>query len=98
MGLPYSGSMTHVLWVKLEQSDVIPNAELRWRVGVVDPTVVVEICSIGRWEIAGIPAGARDESGQILPHMSIGHSELPPHGRVYLVPEQSGLADLTDTV
>lgn len=77
--------MTHIIWVKPEDSTDLPGAEIRGRVGIDDSTVVVEVHSVSRWEIVSIPEGARDESGRVLPGMSIGHSVLPPEGRVFLV-------------
>ena len=47
--------------------------------------VGVETATLGKWGTTTIPAGARDESGSILPLMTLGYTELPPEGRVFLL-------------
>jgi hypothetical protein len=75
------------LWVKRDDSPTVPDSVLRGRAGVDDAAVEVETKAVGRWDIAAIPAGARDESGSVLPPMNVGYAELPPEGRVFLLEE-----------
>jgi hypothetical protein len=75
------------LWVKREDSPTLPDSVLRGRAGV-DPAaeeVEVEIKAVGKWGNVSIPAGARDESGSVLPPLNVGHPELPPEGKVFLL-------------
>lgn len=75
------------MWVKRDDSPTVPDSVLRGRAGVDDAAVEVETKAVGRWDIAAIPAGARDESGSVLPLMNVGYAELPPEGRVFLLEE-----------
>ena len=74
-----------MIWVKRDDSDAISDNVLRERAGVEDTLVEVETRALGKWNIATIPAGARDESGTVLPIMNVGYSQLPPDGRVFIV-------------
>lgn len=75
------------MWVKRDDSPTVPDSVLRGRAGVDDAAVEVETKAVGRWDIAAIPAGARDESGSVHPLMNVGYAELPPEGRVFLLEE-----------
>ena len=74
-----------MLWVVRENAERVVDAVLRERANVEDPGVEVRTKELGSWDIAQIPAGSRDESGIVLPVMSVGSGELPPEGRVYVV-------------
>lgn len=65
----------------------MPDSVLLWRVGVEEAAAEVETKALGKWGRVAIPAGARDESGSVLPLMSVGHAELPPEGKVFLLEE-----------
>lgn len=80
-----SSTNRRAIWVKREDSPTLPDSVLRGRAGVDDAAVEVESKAVGRWGNATIPAGARDESGSILPLMNVGHAELPPEGKVFLL-------------
>jgi hypothetical protein len=78
--------MSHILWVRPKQAVTESEQDIRSRVGIADETVLVHVRELDGWDAVEIPVGARDESGQVLPAMNIGRTELPPEGRVFLVP------------
>lgn len=81
-----TSSMGHVLWVKRLDADTVTEAVLRDRAGVADPAIEVRIQALGKWDMAVIPAGSRDEWGAVLSGvLNVGQNQLPPEGRVYLV-------------
>jgi len=75
----------HLIWVKRDDSHTVPDSVLRERAGIDDAAVEVETKAVDKWSLATIPAGARDESGSVLPLMNVGYAELPPDGRVFLL-------------
>lgn len=81
-------SNRRIVWVKRDDSPTVPDSTLRWRAGVDDVAVEVVTKAVGKWDIATIPAGARDESGSALPLMTLGYAELPPEGRIFLLEEE----------
>ena len=75
-----------VVWVKRDTAEPVPDSELRERAGVEDAGIEVRTESLARWDFSKIPSGSRDEWGVVLPGaLNIGHGQLPPEGRVYLI-------------
>lgn len=72
-------------WVKRDDAAAATDASLRERAGVEDSEVEVRTEALGKWGLAVIPAGSRDEWG--VRHsvvLNVSHSQLPPEGRVYV--------------
>ena len=78
--------MSHILWVRPKQGDPESERDVRSRIGISDEAILVHVRELDGWDVVEIPAGANDESGQVLPAMNVGRAELPPEGRVFLVP------------
>jgi hypothetical protein len=76
------------IWVKRDDSPILPESVLRLRAGIDDATVVVETTAVGKWGVVTIPAGSRDEFGSVLSLMNVGHEVLPPEGRIFLLKEE----------
>lgn len=75
-----------MLWVKHPDGTSVTEDALRDRAGVSDPTIEVRIRALDKWDIESIPAGSRDEWGQVLSDvLNVAQSQLPPDGRVYLI-------------
>jgi hypothetical protein len=78
--------MQYVMWVTRGDADKVADSALRARAGVEDSRVEVKTNSLGKWDVAVIPAGSRDEWGTVLPKvLNVGSGQLPPEGRVYVV-------------
>lgn len=81
-----SSAKRYVLWVTRDDVSRVADAVLRERAGLVDPGVEVRTEALGKWGIAAIPAGSRDEWGTVHREvLNVGFSQLPPEGRVYVV-------------
>ena len=75
-----------MLWVKHLDADAVTEKALRDRAGTSDSTIEVRIRALDKWDIESIPAGSRDEWGEVLSDvLNVGQNQLPPEGRVYLV-------------
>lgn len=77
----------YVLWVTSDDSNRLTDAILRERAGAVAPDIEVRTRILkGKWDIAVIPAGSRDEWGTIhRAVLNVSSGQLPPDGRVYVV-------------
>ncbi|HAD75269.1 hypothetical protein [Microbacterium sp. UBA3394] len=81
-----TSSAGYVLWVKHLDADAVTEKALRDRAGTSDSTIEVRIRALDKWDIESIPAGSRDEWGEVLSDvLNVGQNQLPPEGRVYLV-------------
>jgi hypothetical protein len=81
-----SSATQYVLWVTRDDAGPVTDAVLRERAGVEDSGVEVRTEALGRWGVAMIPAGSRDEWGTVFPEvMDVGSNQLPPEGRVFVV-------------
>ncbi len=81
-----TSSFEYVLWLKRLDAEAETEDALRDRAGVSDPTIEVRIRALDKWDIESIPAGSRDEGGDLLSHvLNVGKNQLPPDGRVYVV-------------
>lgn len=90
-GSSYGRGMTssvtqYVLWVTHEDADDVTDAVLRQRAGVENSLVEVRTERLGRWNLSTVPAGSRDEWGDVMREvLSIGPNQVPPEGRVFVV-------------
>jgi hypothetical protein len=76
----------YVLWVTHEATDDVTDAVLRQRAGVENSLVEVRTERLGRWNLSTVPAGSRDEWGDVVREvLSIGPNQVPPEGRVFVV-------------
>lgn len=79
-----------ILWIVPEDSSPSPDAALQRRAGIEDPCVEVRTERLSGWAHATIPAGSRDEWGDlVLGAMNIAANQLPPKGRIFVVAEDA---------
>ena len=76
----------HILWVTRDDAGTVADVVLREQAGVEDSAVEVRTESLGKWDVAMLPAGSRDEWGSTFPEvMNVWWNQLPPEGRVYVI-------------